>query len=493
MCGRGPSEVVPYTGSRVTVTPMTLSALLLSFAASQGAPEPPPVPSAIVLVVVDDLGWADLGVDLPGLPGVATHRTPHMAAFARESLVLTNAYSAAPNCAPSRASLQTGRYTPRHGVFTVGSSARGRKEDRKLVPTENRTVLADGEVTLAEVLAGAGFGTVHIGKWHLGADPCTQGYELNYGGNLSGHPKSYFGPFDLPNIEPGPEGAYLTTRLTDEAIDRLVEETPFLHLSYFTVHTPLEAPAERVAERRAAGAPHAVYAAMVEALDAELGRLFAALDETWREDGVEHSFADALVIVTSDNGGLGSVTDRTALRGCKGTLDEGGLRVPLIVRWRGHIAPGVSDVPVHHVDILPTLAALTSAKLPEGIVLDGVDLSPLWLRRVAPQREALFWHFPAYLEGKSDRFPSFRTVPGGAMRKGDWKLIQYFEARPDGTPHVELYDLANDRRETEDLAVAQPERTQTMLAELRRWRAAVGAAVPTEPEPAYQSPNPGGR
>ncbi|MEZ6016736.1 MAG: sulfatase-like hydrolase/transferase [Planctomycetota bacterium] len=445
--------------------------------------EPPP---AIVLIVVDDLGWADLGVDIPGMPGVAQHRTPNIAAFARESLVLTNGYAAAPNCAPSRACLQTGRYTPRHGVYTVGSSARGKARDRALVPIENTTTLADDELTLAEVLGGGRYTTIHVGKWHLGADPRTQGYDLNYGGDESGHPKSYFGPFEQPGLAGGPQGEYLPTRLTSEAIARVgVEERPFLHLAYYTVHTPLQAQKERVAERRAAGAPHATYAAMVEALDAELGRLFAALDEQRVEDGDLHSLSDALVILTSDNGGLGSVTNRAALRGCKGTLDEGGIRVPWIVRWRGHITPGVNATPVHHVDLLPTLAALTSTPVPERIALDGVDLTQLWLKGTPPKREALYWHFPAYLEGESDRFAAFRTTPGGAVRMGDWKLIEYFEPTASGAPRVELYDLAHDVREARDLAEAEPERRDALLAALRAWRAAVQAPVPTRPEPAY--------
>jgi arylsulfatase A-like enzyme len=183
--------------------------------------------------------------------------------------------------------------------------------------------------------------------------------------------------------------------------------------------------------------------------------------------------------VTSDNGGLGSVTNRAPLRGCKGTLDEGGIRVPLLVRWRGHVTPGVCDVPVHHVDLFPTLAALTGAPLPPGVELDGEDLSPLLLRGETLPPRALFWHFPAYLEGKSDRFQHFRTVPGGAVRRADWKLIEYFEPRPDGSPWIELYDLRTDPRETNDLAPSEPERAVALRAELAAWRDRTGAAVPS--------------
>lgn len=443
-------------------------------------------PSAIVLIVVDDLGWADLGVDIPGMPGVAHHRTPNIAAFARESLVLTHGYAAAPNCAPSRASLQTGRYTPRHGVYTVGSAARGQATERALVPVENGTTLAGDEVTLAEVLGPAGYATAHIGKWHLGDDPCSQGYVINRGGDASGHPKSYFGPFAQPGLGGGPDGEYLTTRLTDEACAVLASESrPFVHLAYYTVHTPHQAPTERVAERREADAPHPTYAAMVEALDDELGRLLRALDTQPTRDG-RGPLRDALVILTSDNGGLASVTNRAPLRGSKGTLDEGGIRVPWIVRWRGRITPGVCAVPVHHVDLLPTLAALAKAPLPAGLTLDGEDLTQLLVAREAPARTALYWHFPAYLEGRSDRFARFRTTPGGAVRDGAWKLLEFFEPTADGQPRLELYDLASDPREAHDLAREAPARARALHAQLRAWRAATGAFVPATPEPRFQ-------
>ena len=459
--------------------------LLLSLAcAPQTVPapeaEPESTPPNFLIILVDDLGYGDLGADLAGIGGREKHRTPHISRLAAEGLVLTQGYSAAPNCAPSRASLQTGRLTPRHGIYTVGTAARGKPHQRELVPVPNTTVLADEELTLAEHLGAAGYSSAHLGKWHLGPDPTAQGYDVNVAGNKAGHPKSYFSPYKNADLEDGDEGEYLTTRLTDEAIGLVGElKRPFLmHLAYYSVHTPLQAPAERVEERRAAGAKSAKYAAMVEALDHEVGRLLTALDEA---DLTE----DTLVVFTSDNGGHMPVTNQEILRGYKGTLDEGGVRVPWIVRWPGRVEPRVSDVPVHHVDLLPTLLSLADTTPREGTTLDGMDLSALLTGGAALPDRPLFWHFPCYLQGKSDRFQHFRTTPGGALRAGRWKLVEFFHPGSSAAPRLELYDLEADPLERADLSSAEPERAAGMYADLVRWRRSVAAPVPTEPEPAY--------
>ncbi|QDV05050.1 Arylsulfatase [Planctomycetes bacterium Poly30] len=431
----------------------------------------------VLIVLVDDLGWADLGRGIPGMPGVAEHRTPKIARFATQSLSCIRAYSAAPNCAPSRASLQTGRATPRHGVLTVGSPERGRAEDRALTPPASRTELLPEEITLAEQLKTAGYSSAHLGKWHLGSDPRTQGYDVNVGGNQSGHPKSYFSPYKNASLADGPEGEYLTTRLTDEAIgllDRL--EPPFLmHLAYYTVHAPLQAPKERIDDRKAAGAPHPTYAAMVEALDAEFGRLLEALDQR----GLE---GNTVVIFTSDNGGYGPVTNKEHLRGYKGTLDEGGVRVPLLVRWPGHIRPGVSAEPMHHVDLMPTLAELGGASAP-AVALDGVSLASHWTNKATLEKRVMAWHFPCYLEGKSDRFTNWRTIPGGSLiEHGRWKLVHYFGQREDGTERLELYDIANDPEEDFDLSNKYPDKVSSLKHELITWRTTVGATAPMPKE-----------
>ena len=468
-----------------------LFALLIPFAAltvTPGRDERAVAPPNIVVILVDDLGYGDLGSDVSGIGGRADHRTPRIAGLAKESRVFTHAYSAAPNCAPSRASLQTGRYTPRHGVITVGSSARGKPEHRALIPVENVPTLAPDELTLAERLDSGRYASAHLGKWHLGDDPRTQGYDINVGGTARGHPKSYFSPYQNPALEDGPEGESLTTRLTDEAIERLdeLEEPFFVHLAYYTVHTPLQGAPARVAERREneigeqrRAALH--YGAMVEGLDAEVGRLLDALEDRGLHE-------NTVVVFTSDNGGYGPVTNHDVLRGFKGTLDEGGVRVPLFVRWPGKITPGVDAMPVHHVDLLPTFEALAGLEdRDDAIEIDGVDLSTRLLApvsREAPfiERGTLFWHFPAYLQGRSDRFEHFRTKPGSSMRKGDWKLIEYFEPRADGSPWIELYNLAVDPLEANDLAGEDDERTEAMRSLLERWRSRIGAKLPSLPE-----------
>ncbi len=462
-----------------------LSTLLLSLACapqsdSVPAPEPDSTPPNFLIVLVDDLGYGDLGADLSGIGGQKKHRTPNICRLAAEGLVLTNGYAAAPNCAPSRACLQTGRTTPRHGIYTVGTAARGKPLQRELIPVPNTVTLADAEVTLAEHLGAAGYSSAHLGKWHLGPDPTTQGYDFNVAGNQAGHPRSYFSPYKNADLEDGPEGEYLTTRLTDEAIELVGKmEAPFLmHLAYYSVHTPLQAPPERVAERRAAGVKSAKYAAMVEALDHEVGRLLAALAEAGLAE-------DTVVIFTSDNGGHMPVTNQDILRGYKGTLDEGGIRVPWIVRWPGHIHPGVDHAPVHHVDLLPTLLTLAGAEQRGSAELDGVDLTGLLTSRIAPGPRPLFWHFPCYLQGKSDRFEHFRTTPGGALRAGRWKLVEFFHPGTTAAPRLELYDLEADPLERADLAAAQPQRAAAMYADLMRWRKDVKAPVPSEPEPRF--------
>jgi arylsulfatase A-like enzyme len=457
---------------------MTLRSVLLALtltnlsAASSGddAVRPP----NIIVVLVDDLGWGDLGADVPGLPGVAEHLTPAIAAFAKESMTCTHAYSAAPNCAPSRASLQTGRYTPRHGVLTVGSPKRGKAEHRALTPPSSRRALPLEEVTLAEHLKAAGYSSAHVGKWHLGDDPMAQGYDVNVGGQMNGHPKSYFAPYKNPSLADGPEGEYLTTRLTSESIELLDKLEPpfFLHLAYYTVHTPLQAPESLISDRKAAGAPHPRYAAMVTALDGEFARLLAGI----KERGLDK---DTLIVFTSDNGGYGPATNQEPLRGFKGTLDEGGVRVPFMVRWPGRVEPRVSTAPIHHVDLFPTLGAIASAP-PTNRPIDGLDLSGHWTDATPLESRSLAWHFPCYLEGKSDRFEHWRTTPGGSiLLDGRWKLVEFFGTRADGSAWKELYDLRSDPREENDLATKHPDKIKSLTRELVTWRKTVHATVPT--------------
>ncbi len=458
------------------------STLALGVVAGCAAPSRP----NIVLIYVDDLGWRDLGV-----MGSEYYETPNIDALASQGIRFTQAYSNAPNCAPARASLLSGMYPPRHGVYTVGSSERGDARLRKLVPVENRTNLDLDTVTIAEALASGGYVSGHVGKWHLGGPgflPDAQGFAWAVGGDASGSPPSYFHPYaqggrSLPDLDEGADGEYLTDRLTDEAIrflDTHHDRPFFLYLSHYGVHTPLQAKANLVQryddKRAASGHDNPTYAAMIHSVDEGVGRLLQRLDELDPSD-------ETIVIFFSDNGGFGPATSMTPLRGSKGMLYEGGIRVPLIIRWPGTIRAGaVSDAPVIGVDLFPTMLAAAGIAPPPGVRLDGIDLVPfLKGTRQLPDRP-LFWHFPAYLEADTSVPGPWRTTPAAAVRIGAHKLITFFEDGRD-----ELYDLAEDPGETHDLAVETPQRAAELRATLERWWEETGAWIPTEPNPLYRS------
>ena len=439
----------------------------------------PPLPANIILIYVDDLGWKDVGY-----MGNGYYETPHIDALAHEGVVFTNAYANAPNCAPSRACLLSGQYPPRHGVYTVGRSTRGAARLRKLIPIPNKETLDPGVVTIAEALRPAGYACASIGKWHLGDDPeagpLAQGFDVNVGGNHVGHPRSYFCPYQNPDLSDGPRGEYLTDRLTDEAL-RFIHENSrrpfFLYLSHYAVHTPLQAPKNLVAKYDAKHLPEVYdprYAAMIESVDQGVGRVM----ETLRELGLDER---TIVIFYSDNGARSICTSLAPLRGSKGMLYEGGIRVPLVVRWPGHIEPETCDEPVIGTDLYPTILAAAHAPVPAGTVLDGENLLPLLTRHQPLPDRALYWHFPAYLEAGGDVDGIWRTTPAGAIRYGDWKLIEFFEDN-----RLELYNLRDDIGEKKNLATAEPEKTRQLLEMMRAWRSRVHAPVPTERNPAYR-------
>jgi arylsulfatase A-like enzyme len=447
--------------------------------AAQQATRPPNV----VLFLIDDLGWTDLACY-----GSTFYETPHIDRLAASGLRLTQGYSACTVCSPTRAALLTGKYPARLHV-TDWIPGHQRPYARLRVPPW-RQYLAHEETTLAEMLAARGYVTCHLGKWHLGDEPywpTTQGFQFNLGGNHRGQPPSYFFPYErpgipLPGLSQGMPGEYLTDRLTNEALaflDKFQDRPFFLYFSHYAVHTPLQAPADKIAKYQAKAKPdqpqhNATYAAMIESVDESVGRVLARLEALKLRD-------KTIVIFTSDNGGLklNEVTDNAPLRDGKGSAYEGGVRVPWIIAYPPLVAPGsVSDTPVMTIDVLPTLAELCDWGQGAPPPCDGVSLVPLLRRPDHTFDRPLFWHYPHYHPGGA--------TPYGAVRQGDWRLVEFYE---DG--RLELYNLREDPGESRNLAATHPEQRDALHRLLRQWRTAVDAQMPTpnpDHDPARDQP-----
>lgn len=440
----------------------------------------------ILFILADDMGCMDgsgLGSDF--------YETPNLDRLMSRGMRFTQAYANGPNCAPTRASLMSGYYSPRHGIYTVDSTARGDPARHRLRTPDNKTELAASFYTLAEALRDGGYATFHGGKWHLGSGPTgplEQGFQVNVGGDKFGAPPAgtYFAPWPAPGTEDAPKGAHLCDYVTEKAI-KFIEQPRtqpfFAYVAYYDVHTPLQAKPEllkkyesKLAREKAAGRNpqhnRPVYAAMLETLDTNVGRLMDALEASG-------AAGNTIVVFTSDNGGFGGATSMRPLRGAKGMLYEGGIRVPLAVFWPSHIAAGSEcTVPVLTFDFYPTLldAAGIDPK-PAAPALDGVSLLPLLKGENARfSRSTLFWYFPAYLDKVPKGFesdapePGWRAIPANAIRQGEWKLIEYFEGKS-----VELFNLGEDPGERRNLASTYPEKAAALRVQLQQWRTSVGA------------------
>jgi arylsulfatase A-like enzyme len=432
----------------------------------------------IILVYVDDMGWRDLAVQ-----GSDYYLTPHMDQLASEGVRFRQAYANAPNCAPSRASLLSGRYAPRHGVYTVGSSERGASRNRALIPVQNQTVLDTSFVTLAEGLSEAGYTNGFFGKWHLGADgfgPIDQGFDQAAGWSEAGSPPGYYWPYQrgrlsLPDLaEEGKSGEHLTDRLVNEALDfmRKTEGPFFVMLSHYAVHTPIQADSSRVARFRGrqpdGGHQSEAYASMVAGVDDGLGRIRDALVEM----GASHN---TYIVLASDNGGFGPITDMLPLRGAKGMLYEGGVRVPMIITGPG-VKPRLDDTPVIGMDLYPTFLDWARSSAP--VSTDGLSLARLISDREPLAERSLFWHFPAYLEATREMEGPWRTAPASSIRRGPHKLLRFYE-----TGATELYDLG--AQPGENTMLQDPRIQRDLEAELAAWLSATDAFIPTEPNPGY--------
>jgi len=427
----------------------------------------------VIVIVVDDLGWADTGVY-----GSRFHRTPSIDRLARSGTRFTEAYSACTVCSPTRAALLTGKYPAR--LHLTDWIPGDRRKTGKLLSPDWTQRLDPSETTLAKVLKSSGYATAVIGKWHLGGTnsrPSAFGFDVNRGGDHRGQPPRYVSPYGLPELPDGPPGEFLTDREAREAVAFIEahRNTPFfLYLAHYAVHQPIAGKAGVIERYRASADPRAPqhnpeYAALLESVDDSLGRIVSRLAEL----GLA---TNTLVVFTSDNGGLvlggpRAPTSNAPLRSGKGDCYEGGVRVPLIVQWPGVVKAGaVSRVPAHSIDLYATVLDAVGIPDEPGHQSDGISLMPV-LRGdgVLPERP-LFWHYPHYHSGGA--------TPYGAVRSGNWKLIEFYE-----TGRHELYDLASDPGEAREVASANPDRVATMSAQLATWRRSVGAQMPV-PNPA---------
>ena len=437
--------------------------------------------SNVIVMLVDDMGWTDLGCF-----GSDLYETPHIDRLAEQGMKFTDAYAACTVCSPTRAALMTGLSPARlhltnwlpgtnsHGPFTV---------------KDNWTKHLEGRyTTIAEALNAGGYYTALIGKWHLAAhntkhvdfDPLTHGFDANIGGGPSGMPRSFFHPYGgnrvavaaMGPLPPGGKaGDYLTDRLTDETLTiiRAQQKSPFfIYLSYYNVHKLDHAKKDDVAyfeKKVRADMRHknTAFAAKVKSVDDSVGRIVAELKKLGIEDRTT-------LIFTSDNGGQSS-TVNVPLRSGKGSSYEGGVRVPLIVKGSAVKNPGtVSSEPVTTVDFYPTILELakTKGEPQHNDKLEGRSLVPLLQdASVTLDRESIYWHYP-------------HTHPGGAkpyaaIRSRDWKLIEFLDGR-----RAELYHLSQDIGEANDLAAKHPEKVAMLRASLHAWQKRVGAQVPVK-------------
>ena len=441
-------------------------------------------PPNVVFILADDLGWADVNSFDPLDRGY--YETPHIDALAAEGLRFTEAYTNAANCSPTRAALISGQYFPNQPIYHVGASG-----DGPMIPAENADALPPEKVTLAEALGEGGYHTTLIGKWHIGSPPDTgpkaQGFDVNIGGYEAGNPgnwdNGYFAPNNNPHISDAHDGEYLTEYLTRKAtsyIEDHQDEPFYLQLSYYTPHWPLQAPESRAAKYQKkdprGGHNNPTYAAMIESLDHGVGRVLATLDSL-------NLAEETIVVFYSDNGGHGSfqdlgqeengITDNSPLKAGKGSFYEGGIRVPMIVRWPEVTEAGTqTDEPVTSIDFYPTLLAAAGIDRPQDYLLDGVNMMPVLRDPSASlDREALFWHFPGYPNNP------WRTTPVSVIRSGDWKLMKFYQF-----DRLELYNLGKDTEEAENLAEERPQKREELHKRLKSWLEETNAPMPRHPD-----------
>lgn len=445
----------------------------------------------IVFILIDDLGWTDLGCY-----GSDFYETPNIDKLSQQGMLFTDAYSTSCVCSPSRVSILTGKYPGRlhitHAIPIQG--AERLKAPLPVIEAIYKKNLPLEEVTVAEALKGNGYVSAFMGKWHVCWDkkfyPKSQGFDFNVGGNNMGNPGNYFYPYNgswrmtkkhpvtrWNTLPDGVPGEYLTDRLTDEALAFMShhKDSPFfLYLSHYAVHTPLQAH-EKIVDKyknKPSGKRHnnSVYAAMIESVDQSVGRVIRKLKEIGKAN-------NTVVIFTSDNGGHGRITSHNPLRGNKGNFYEGGIRVPLIVKWPGFVEPGSEcNTPVTGTDFFPTILDIVGLRSRPECHVDGVNIVPLLKQKVNHlERDALYWHYPNYIGAGH---------PGGArpcsvIRKGEWKLIESLE-----NDQLELFNLREDLGEKNNLALSMPRKANELRQVLQAWRKDAKVQMP-KPNPRF--------
>jgi len=456
-----------------------------------------------VFFLIDDLGWIDLGCY-----GSKFYETPNIDRLASEGMLFTDAYAASPVCSPTRVSIMSGKYPSRLHMSSIGPNKGKPLPGNKLITPTCQGSLPLEEKTIAESLKEDGYSTFFAGKWHLhsratpGSDffPDKQGFDVNMGGNSTGQPRGgFFSPYENPQLEDGPDGEYLTDRLTDEAIKFIKsnKDRPFFtYMSYYSVHTPIQAKEKAIARYKAKAEKMGivnpkrreeikaipeykgwsdisqndpVYAAMVEHMDENVGRILKTLADNGLDD-------NTIIIFTSDNGGLSTgspngATSTLPLRAGKAWVYEGGVRVPSIIKWPGVTKPGSKcDVPIISTDYYPTMLEMAGLEQNPKQHVDGVNLSGLLKGGKSLDRDAIYFHFPHYHH--------INTMgPAGAVRAGDYKLVERFE-----NMKVELFNLKDDIGEQHDLSEEKPELTAKLRKMLHDWRKESGSQMPTKNE-----------
>ncbi len=430
----------------------------------------------VLFIMADDLGWMDLACQ-----GNKLVETPHLDRLAKQGMRFTDAYAAAPVCSPTRCAVLTGQAPARIGLTTHLPGLFFPKDDRPQ-PAKLTPQLNSDHITIAERMKDAGYASAFLGKWHIApgvarggkvaddVSPVGQGFDLNVGGTSYGGPPSFFSPYRNGELADGPDGEYLPDRLVDETIKFIKEnkEKPWMtHLWFYTVHWPMQAPEpllKKYADRKGPGLNDTRYGAMIEAMDLAIGRLLQALDEMKLAE-------DTLVIFTSDNGGFAGASDCRPLRQSKGHLYEGGIRVPLIVRWPGKVKAGTtSSTPVISMDFYPTFLEVAGLK-PGKKPIDGESLIPILRQSGELDRKAIYFHYPNYAWHMDNRL-------AGAVRSADWKLIRNYD-----DDSLELYDMSKDLSERNNLAATHPKITARLNRGLSQWLKETNAPMPRPPKP----------